>query len=57
MTSWLENPLRTMADVERFEAQMPLRQRLHGESIYDVFVRAADVYGDRTADHVDDRRG
>ena len=49
MTSWLENPLRTMADVERFEAQRPLRQRLPGESVYDVFVRAADVHGDRTA--------
>ena len=49
MTSWLENPLRTIDDVERFETQMPLRQRLPGDSIYDVFVRAATIYGDRTA--------
>ena len=49
MTDWLENPLRTMADVERFEKQMPLRQRLPGDSLYDVFLRASETYGDRTA--------
>ena len=49
MTSWLESPLRTLSDVERFEAEMPLEQRLPGNSVYDVFLRAADAYGDRTA--------
>lgn len=49
MTSWLENPLRTMADVERFEAQMPLHRRLPGDSVYDVLSHAADAYGERTA--------
>lgn len=49
MTSWLDNPLRTLADVERFETEMPLRRRLPGDSIYDVFARAAERYGDRTA--------
>ena len=49
MTSWLENPLRTMADVEPFESARPLRQRLSGDSIDDVLVHAAEIYGDRTA--------
>ena len=49
MTSWLKRPLRTLSDVERFESEMPLEQRLPGHSVYDVFVRAADAYGDRTA--------
>jgi fatty-acyl-CoA synthase len=49
MTSWLEHPLRTMADVERFEAEMPIADRLPGDSIYDVFVHAAHTAGDRTA--------
>ncbi|MGB9344506.1 MAG: acyl-CoA synthetase [Ilumatobacteraceae bacterium] len=49
MTSWLESPLRTLSDVERFESEMPLGDRLPGNSVYDVFVRAADVHGDRTA--------
>jgi fatty-acyl-CoA synthase len=49
MTSWLENPLRTLSDVERFEAELPLEQRLPGDSVYDVVVGAADVYGDQTA--------
>ena len=49
MTSWLERPLRTLSDVERFESEMPLEQRLSDSSVYDVLVRAADVYGDRTA--------
>lgn len=49
MTSWLESPLRTLSDVQRFESEMPLEQRLPGNSVYDVFVRAADEYGDRTA--------
>ena len=49
MTSWLENPLRTLSDVERFESELPLQQRLPGDSVYDVFVRAADMHGDRIA--------
>ena len=49
MTSWLESPLRTLSDVERFESEMPLRQRLPGDSVYDVLVRAAEVHSDRIA--------
>jgi fatty-acyl-CoA synthase len=49
MTSWLEDPLRTLSDVERFETELPLAQRLPGDSVYDVFERAADVDGDRVA--------
>ncbi|MEO1087260.1 MAG: AMP-binding protein, partial [Acidobacteriota bacterium] len=49
MTTWLENPLKTLADVERFESRMPLDRRLPGDSIYDAILRAADVHADRTA--------
>ena len=49
MTSWLKSPLRTLSDVERFESELPLQQRLPGDSVYDVFVRAADAYSDRIA--------
>lgn len=49
MTSWLTSPLRTLSDVERFEAEMPLEQRLPGNSVYDVLVHAAEAYGERTA--------
>ncbi|MFA3789794.1 acyl-CoA synthetase [Aliiglaciecola sp. SL4] len=49
MTDWLESPLVTLSDVERFENEMPLRDRLAGDSVYDVFVRSAEVYGKRTA--------
>ena len=49
MTSWLKSPLRTLSDVERFESEMSLERRLPGNSVYDVFLRAADAFGDRTA--------
>ena len=49
MTSWLANPLKTLSDVEQFEAEMPLDERLPGNSVYDVLLRAAEEYGDRTA--------
>lgn len=49
MTSWLESPLKTLSDVERFESAMPLQQRLPGDSVYDVLVHAAEVHRDRTA--------
>tara|TARA_R110002111_G_C6001785_1_gene373238 strand:- start:1475 stop:3328 length:1854 start_codon:yes stop_codon:yes gene_type:complete len=49
MTSLPKIPLKTLADVERFEQEMPLQQRLPGDSIYDVFIEAAKTYGDRTA--------
>ncbi|MEM8931233.1 MAG: acyl-CoA synthetase [Acidobacteriota bacterium] len=49
MTPWLDDPLRTLADVERFETQMPLHERLPGDSIADVLLRAADDHGARTA--------
>ena len=49
MTSWLDSPLRTLSDVERFESEMPLQQRLPGDSVYDVLVRSAEVHSDRIA--------
>ena len=50
MTSWLANPLKTLSDVERFEAEMPLDERLPGNSVYEVLLRAAEEFGDRTTD-------
>ena len=41
--------MRTLSDVERFERELPLEQRLPGDSVFDVFERAADVDGDRVA--------
>jgi fatty-acyl-CoA synthase len=49
MNSWSKNPLKSLADVERFEEEMPFLQRLSGDSIYDVLVGAAEAHGDRTA--------
>ena len=49
MTSWLDNPLRTLSDVERFESEMPLEGRLPGDSVYDVFEHAARADADRVA--------
>jgi fatty-acyl-CoA synthase len=49
VTSWLKSPLRTLSDVERFESEMPLQQRLPGDSVYDVLVRAAEAHSDRIA--------
>ena len=49
MTRWPDRPLKTLADVERFEREMPLGQRLPGDSIYDVLVEAARAHGDRVA--------
>ena len=49
MTSWLEGPLTTLADVERFEEAMPLLQRLSGDSVYDVLTSAAEAHRDRVA--------
>ena len=49
MTNFPKNQLKTLADVERFEQEMSLQERLPGDSIYDVFVEAARTHGDRTA--------
>ena len=49
MTSWPKNPLKTLADVEQFEQEMPLQERLPSDSIYGVLVSSAEAYGERTA--------
>jgi fatty-acyl-CoA synthase len=49
MPNWTEQPLRTLDEVVRFEAALPIAQRLPGQSVYDVFVSAAEHYGKRTA--------
>jgi len=49
MVSLSENPLTSLADVEQFEQEMPLQERLPGDSIYDVLVEAATAHADRAA--------
>jgi fatty-acyl-CoA synthase len=49
MPNWTEQPLRTLDEVVRFEAALPIAQRLPGQSVYDVFVSAAEHYGKCTA--------
>ena len=49
MTAWREHPLATLADVERFETEVPLHERIPHRSVYDVLVQAAAEHGDRTA--------
>src|SRR5262245_56345636 len=44
-----ETPLRTREDVARFEAAMPLDERLPERSVLDVFVAGAVRWPDRTA--------
>ncbi len=49
MTAWLEHPLTTLADIERFETEVPLHERIPQRSVYDVLVGVAAEHGDRTA--------
>ncbi|CAN5461537.1 acyl-CoA synthetase [soil metagenome] len=49
MPAWLEHPLATLADVERFETAVPLHERIQQRSVYDVLVGAAAEHGDRPA--------
>ena len=49
MPNWTEQPLKTLDDVVRFEAALPIEQRMPGKSVYDVFVSGAERYGKRTA--------
>jgi fatty-acyl-CoA synthase len=49
MESRAEHPLRELTDVARFEAAMPLDERLPGRSVFDVFVAAAQRHPQRNA--------
>ena len=44
-----DQPIRTRADLQRFEAEMPLAQRLPESSILDVFIGTAQRAPERTA--------
>ena len=44
-----DQPIRTRSDLQRFEAEMPLAQRLPERSILDVFIGAAEQAPERTA--------
>jgi fatty-acyl-CoA synthase len=43
------HPIRSLDDLARFEAALPLEERLPGLSVFDVFVAAADRHPERTA--------
>jgi|OpeIllAssembly_1097287.scaffolds.fasta_scaffold50512_2 fatty-acyl-CoA synthase len=43
------HPIRSLDDLARFEAALPLEERLPGLSVFDVFVAAADRHPDRAA--------
>ena len=45
MTAWLEHPLTTLADIERFETTVPLTERIPQRSVYDVLVRRPNSTG------------
>ena len=47
--NWVDAPLRTLADVRRFEQEKPLVDRLPGPSVFDVFRASAEKFGDRIA--------
>jgi fatty-acyl-CoA synthase len=42
-------PLRSLADIARFEREMPLSQRFPAGSVYDIFSGGAARHGERTA--------
>jgi fatty-acyl-CoA synthase len=44
-----QDPLRTLEDVARYDAEMPLEQRLPGRSVYDVFTTIAQRHPKATA--------
>lgn len=49
MTTFSPTPLRTPADIARFEQEMPFAQRLPARSIYDLFAASAERHPERTA--------
>ena len=49
MAAWLEHPLTTLADIERFETEVSLDERIPQRSVYDVLVGVAAEHGDHTA--------
>ena len=49
MTTWTDAPLATLNDVIRFEEEMPIEQRLPGNSVFDVLTAAAMNHPERTA--------
>jgi len=49
MAAFTDYPIRTLADVERFESEKTLEQRYDARSVYDIFVKSAAQHPDRTA--------
>ncbi|MCW7537716.1 AMP-binding protein [Aquabacterium sp. A7-Y] len=49
MAAYRSTPIRTLQDLQRFEAEAPLEQRLRATSVHDVFVDAAAAYPEHIA--------
>jgi fatty-acyl-CoA synthase len=49
MSAFSEYPIATLADVIRFETEKPFSERYDATSIYDIFVKGAARFRDRTA--------
>jgi fatty-acyl-CoA synthase len=49
MSAFSTYPVATLADVIRFETEMPLAERYPATSVYDIFRRGAAQFADRTA--------
>ncbi len=49
MNAFTSNPLRTLADIVRFEQEMPLEQRVSARSVFDLFADSAQRHPERIA--------
>ena len=49
MSSFGGSKLRTLADIERFEQEMPFEQRLSARSVFDLFAASAQAHPERFA--------
>ena len=49
MSAFSEYPIATLTDVIRFETEKPFSERYDATSVYDIFVKGAARFPDRTA--------
>ena len=49
MSAFTDFPIRSLADVVRFESEKTLDERYDARSVYDVFLKSAAHHPDRTA--------
>src|SRR6185312_3499217 len=49
MSEFTDFPVRTLADVVRFESEKTLQERYDARSVYDIFLKGAANWPERTA--------